>query len=151
MCTLMVMEKTTKVFVPIVIAYTGDLSQFPELDIYPVIEKSVPKVVVPKKNNFQRRPKNNISNDECNTARYLEMIYGPCNEAVTYQGSAKREAIREPVDTAYCIYIQRGHLYLAKLDSTQKPKKRRSQRDIHKDRRLRANGSGKTKAVVAQF
>ena len=79
------------------------------------------------------------------------MMYGPCDEAITYQGSARDEAVQKTVDAYHCTYIQRGHLYLAKLDPKEMPKGRLPLNDIHKDRRLRRNGSGKTRAVSAQF
>lgn len=131
MCTLIIEESFR------VVAFTGDLSLFPQLRNGSVPAK---KLCLERKTAEARQ----LGHE----AIYTKMLIGECDEIATYQGSANLEAIRKPTNTTCGVYIQRGDMHLVKFDPAKKPKGRRAQKDLHKDRHLRANGSSLTKVTT---
>ncbi len=127
-----------------VIAFTGDMSEFPELDMpeVAVVQKNVEKA---KRSGPKKPPVIKSLTPE----KIIEnMLFGACDELAVYQGSTSREAIRKQADTTCRADIQRGHLYMTKSDPHVKPKGRRAQNDTHKDRRLTIKGSSLTRVTT---
>lgn len=127
-----------------VIAFTGDMSEFPELDMPKVVV--VKKKVVKAKRSGPKKPSviKSITHDKI----FENMLFGVYDELAVYPGSTSREAIRKQVDKTCRVDIQRGHLPLVKLDPAEKSKGRRGQKDTHKDRRLMIKGSGLTRVTT---